>query len=156
MEQDARAGSPLEPERRERKPLRTALFVFVAALALGLAGFAMWDRSEPALGAGLIFRIPEGSENRVLAGEESAVQIPTRIIFSPGGDKITVVDQNGEIIVTGGAAAITVINEDRVTHRAGPFLVGPGMTFTQRFPTAGDYPITCTVDDAESILVTVR
>ena len=53
-------------------------------------------------------------------------------------------------------AAITVVNDDGVTQRAGPFLVGPGQTFIQRFPSAGDYPITCTVDDAESILVTVR
>jgi plastocyanin len=57
---------------------------------------------------------------------------------------------------SGEVAAITIINEDDVTHRAGPFLVGPGQTFTQRFPRPGSYPITCAVDPAESIVVTVE
>ena len=43
-----------------------------------------------------------------------------------------------------------------VAQRAGPFLVGPGQTYVQRFPNPGVYPIACTVNAAESIVVTVE
>ena len=56
----------------------------------------------------------------------------------------------------GETARITVINNDTVTHLAGPFLVGPGQTFVQNFPNPGVYPIDCTVNEDESIVVTVE
>jgi plastocyanin len=70
---------------------------------------------------------------------ESAIAIPTDIRFLPGE-----------------VPAITVKNEDVVAHRAGPFLVGAGQSYTQRFPKPGTYPIACAVDPAESIVVTVE
>jgi hypothetical protein len=88
---------------------------------------------------GLVFTIPAGSKERVLPEMESAIDIPTDIVFA-AGDR----------------AAITIINKDDVTHRAGPFLVGPNQTYVQRFDDPGTYPIACTVDPAESIVVTVE
>jgi hypothetical protein len=88
---------------------------------------------------GMVFTIPEGSRNRVIPELESAVTIPTDIRFGPDDE-----------------AAITIVNEDSVAHRAGPFLVGAGQTYVQRFDAPGEYPIACTVDPAESVVVTVE
>ncbi|MGE3798137.1 MAG: hypothetical protein AB7G88_09860 [Thermomicrobiales bacterium] len=110
----------------------------IAVLVAVVAGAAMVVRDEPAA-PGMVFTIPEGSKNRVIPQMESAIQIPTDIVFT----------RNDE-------AAITIINEDDVTHRAGPFLIGPGQTYIQRFDEPGAYPIACTVDPAESIVVTVE
>ncbi|MER3484910.1 MAG: hypothetical protein C4345_01935, partial [Chloroflexota bacterium] len=88
---------------------------------------------EPQSGSsGLLFVIPAGSAARLAEpGVESAIPLPTLIRFGPGE-----------------TAAISVRNEDTVVHRAGPFVVGPGETFTMRFPAPGEYPVTCTVDPA--------
>lgn len=117
------------------------IVVSIAAIAVLVAvvtGVAIMVRDEPAT-PGMVFTIPEGSKNRVIPQMESAIQIPTDIVFT-GNDE----------------AAITIINEDDVTHRAGPFLIGPGQTYIQRFEEPGAYPIACTVDPAESIVVTVE
>jgi plastocyanin len=53
-------------------------------------------------------------------------------------------------------AIITVQNLNDVEHRAGPFLVGAGQAFVQRFPEPGRYPLVCTVDPLESVVVTVE
>ena len=62
----------------------------------------------------------------------------------------------GVIFVEDDTAAITIVNNDTVDHRAGPFLVGAGQTYTQRFPEPGQYAINCSVNAAESITVTVE
>jgi hypothetical protein len=89
---------------------------------------------------GLVFTIPEGSYQRIaIPGFDSAIELPTEITFASPEE-----------------AAITVVNEDVVQHRAGPFLVGPGQTYIQRFPEPGEYVINCSVDASESIAVTVE
>lgn len=108
------------------------LVIVTALLAVDLVG----DDDPP---GGLLFTIPAGSKNRVLPELESAITIPTDIVFAAGEE-----------------AAIVIVNEDDVTHRAGPFLVGPKQTYVQRFDTPGSYPIACSVDPAESIVVTVE
>jgi hypothetical protein len=108
------------------------------AIALILVGVSQFVEDEPD-DPGLIFVIPYGSAQRVPAGQLSAVDVPTNIVFKQGE-----------------TAKITVINNDTVTHLAGPFLVGPGQTFVQTFPSPGVYPINCTVNDDESIVVTVE
>lgn len=113
------------------------LLLVVAALALiGARGFAGDGGPK---GPGLVFTIPLGASASVPAGLKSAVDMPTDIVFTK--------DET---------AKITVINNDTVTHLAGPFLVGPGKTLVQTFPTPGRYPITCTVNEDESIVVTVQ
>lgn len=109
-------------------------------LVLGLGGIASlgWGRAETS-GTGLLFVIPAGSAALVAEpGIDSAVTIPTDIRFASGE-----------------TAAITIRNDDTVTHRAGPFLVAAGQTYVQRFRDPGTYPIACAVDPAESIVVTV-
>ena len=88
---------------------------------------------------GMVFVIPAGSKANVVPELQSAIPIPTDIRF--GAEDV---------------AAITIINEDDVTHRAGPFLVAAGQTYTQRFDKPGEFPIACSVDPAESIVVTVE
>jgi hypothetical protein len=108
------------------------------AVALVLVGMSRLVEREPE-DPGLMYIIPYGSAQRVPAGQLSAVDVPRDIVFRPGE-----------------TAKITVINNDTVTHLAGPFLVGPGQTFVQTFPSPGVYPINCTVNDDESIVVTVE
>jgi hypothetical protein len=150
------APGPGAPPPKAKSNLRLIAAAVGAVVVIALALVALWDRTPDASGQGLVYTIPYGASEGIVAGIDSAITLPTRIIFEPGDGEPVVTEEDGAIVVRGGAAAITVINNDGVTERAGPFLVGPGQTFIQRFPTPGDYPITCTVDDAESILVTVR
>ncbi len=109
-------------------------------LVLGLGGIAGpgWGRAETS-GDGLLFVIAAGSAALLAEpGIDSAVTIPTDIRFASGE-----------------TAAITIRNDDTVTHRAGPFLVAAGQTYVQRFRDPGTYPIACAVDPAKSIVVTV-
>ncbi len=113
----------------------------VALLVLLVGGYAALNAGGVARqGDGLVFVIPAGSSAMVeVPGIDSAVQIPTDIRFAA--------DET---------AAITIVNQDAVSHRAGPFLVAPGQTYLQRFPDPGEYFIACSVDPAESVTVTVE
>ena len=89
--------------------------------------------------AGVTFIIPKGAGAAVSNDTlKSAIVLPTEFTFGPDDE-----------------AAISVTNEDTVPLRAGPFVVLPGQTYTQRFPNPGEFNIACTVDPAESITVTV-
>jgi hypothetical protein len=89
---------------------------------------------------GLVFEIPAGARASVeVPTIDSAISIPTKILFRAGEP-----------------AVITIHNRDIVPHRAGPFVVGAGQTLVQRFPEPGEYPIACSVDPLESIVVTVE
>ena len=122
--------------RNRTVALGAAALVFL--LAIGVGAFVLLgndEGSEP----GMVFVIPAGSKADVVPELQSAISIPTDIRFGPDD-----------------VAAITIINEDDVTHRAGPFLVAAGQTYTQRFDKPGEFPIACSVDPAESIVVTVE
>lgn len=135
----------MKPEVEPRTTTRRALLrwggiglMLAVGIGYGAARFG-GDASGDEDRLGMVFTIPYGQSRYVNAGLESAVPMPTQITFGPGE-----------------VAAITVINQDDVAHLAGPFLVGPGKTFIQRFPKPGEYPINCTVNPAESIVVTVE
>jgi hypothetical protein len=130
----------LKPERKPTKR-RWALLAgpVLIAVALLLFGYAQFFGGSDDEDGGLYFEIPYGAQQRVPAGLLSAVDMPTNIVFAKGE-----------------TARITVVNNDTVTHLAGPFLVGPGQTYIQNFPNPGVYPIACTVNDDESIVVTVE
>jgi hypothetical protein len=135
---DREGTNPTRGRRRRIATLAAALGLLVAVLGLGGIAGSIGADDEPVSG-GLLFVIPAGAAAQVVApGIDSAIQIPTAIQFNPGEP-----------------AAITIRNDDSVTHRAGPFLVGAGQTYTQSFRRPGTYPIVCTVDPSESIVVTV-
>lgn len=134
---DAREAPRRHRERRRRVATLAAAFGLLIAV-LGLGGI-IGSIGNDVPNGGLLFVIPAGAVDRVAEpGIDSAIQIPTAIQFAAGEP-----------------AAITIRNEDIVTHRAGPFLVGAGQTYTQSFREPGTYPILCTVDPSESIVVTV-
>jgi hypothetical protein len=111
----------------------------VALAGLLFAAGVFTGSGGPAPSEGLLFTIPEGAKANVARpGFDSAIQIPTEIRFSSPTE-----------------AVITVRNLDDVEHRAGPFLIGPRQTFVQRFPEPGRYPLICTVDPLETVVVTV-
>ena len=122
-----------------RRQLLVNLAIGGGGLALLLAALFSnrWrGDDEP---AGLAFVIPKGAGAAVNNDTmKSAITLPTEIVFQPGED-----------------AAISVTNEDSMPLRAGPFVVLPGQTYTQRFPNPGKFDIACTVDPAESITVWV-
>ncbi len=112
--------------------------VLAAAMIIGVVVAVTLLRDDPEP-AGLVFTIPAGSRNLVVPTLESAVPVPTDIRFTSAEEAI-----------------ITVINEDDVAHRAGPFQVGAKQTYVQRFDKPGTYPIACAVDPADSVVVTVE
>jgi hypothetical protein len=138
MEQESSQSDELKKNHSQRSRWVRLGALGLLAIALILVGVSQFVEDEPD-DPGLIFVIPYGSAQRVPAGQLSAVDVPTNIVFKQGE-----------------TAKITVINNDTVTHLAGPFLVGPGQTFVQTFPSPGVYPINCTVNDDESIVVTVE
>lgn len=142
------SSTSLPAERDEQEPAgidrlakrgRLIAGAALVILLLVVAGTVALDREEDS-GLGLVFTIPSGRYQAIaIPGIDSAIALPTRIAFAPGED-----------------AAITIINEDVVAHRAGPFVVGARQTYTQRFPGPGEYLINCSVDPAESIEVIVE
>jgi hypothetical protein len=113
------------------------VFVVMAGVLLAAGVFSARTGLHPA--DGLLFTIPAGARASVARpGFDSAIPIPTDIRFASPSD-----------------AVIRVQNLDDVEHRAGPFLVGAGQTFVQRFPEPGRYPLVCTVDPLETVVVTV-
>ena len=131
------------PVAAEKKMSRRQLLINFAigggAVALLIAALFSnrWrGDSEP---KGQVFVIPKGAGAAVNNDTmKSAITLPTEFTFQPGEE-----------------AAISIKNEDSVPLRAGPFVVLPGQTYTQRFPNPGQFDIACTVDPAESITVWV-
>jgi hypothetical protein len=131
-----RLNAPDDGRRSRRVLLGAVIGGAVAGVGIGAVWIGLRGGNE---GPGLVFVIPAGAGEAVgYSTLVSAIEMPTQIRFEPGE-----------------TAAITVRNEDAMLLRAGPFLVGPGQTYTQRFPDPGEYPIACTVNPAESITVTV-
>ncbi len=112
--------------------------VALATIALLVAAGSFLGLFGPQQDEGLVFVIPANT-NVARPGWDSAIAIPTDIRFKAGEP-----------------AVITVRNLDDETQRAGPFLIGPKQTYVQRFPDPGEYPIACSVDPLESIVVTVE
>lgn len=122
------------------KTRRNIIIGVIAAVVVVLGVLMAWNGSNSADAKGLVFTIPEGTYKTISTpGIDTAVTIPTKIEFEQGD-----------------GAKITIINNDIVDHRAGPFLVGAGQTYTQPFPKPGEYQINCSVDPAESVTVTVK
>jgi hypothetical protein len=111
--------------------------MLMAGGLLAAGAFSLRGSLSPA--GGLLFTIPAGASQTVARpGFDSAIPIPTDIRFASPAE-----------------AVITVNNLDDVEHRAGPFLVGAGQTFVQRFPEPGRYSLVCTVDPLETVVVAV-
>ena len=125
--------------RRDRRGLMQIIGTFTGALLLITLGIVLLQQTRTNDDPGLLFEIPYGASASVPAGLISAVDIPREIVFRDGD-----------------TAKITVINHDSVTHLAGPFVVGPGQTYVQRFPNRGIFPINCAVNPDESIVVKVE
>lgn len=98
------------------------------------------DDSAPSDGQGLLFVIPEGASATVdVPTIDSAIAIPTQITFKEGEP-----------------AVLSIRNEDTVANRAGPWVIGPGQTYTAKFDEPGTYEYVCTVDATESVTIVVE
>ena len=144
-EPEASAVPPAMPTARERRARRkdrqrllqigSSLVVLLVVAILG--GVAMfWEESDP---GGLVFVIPDGAAQTLDQPTiDSAIAIPTDIRFSADEE-----------------ARITIKNEDSTANRAGPWVVSPGQTYTIGPLPPGTYQFDCTVDPAETVIVTV-
>lgn len=136
----APAAGPATGRRRARLRLLAigvGLLAIVAVL-LGVQAFAA--NHQGSTDGGLHFVIPAGASNDLAVPTiDSAIEIPTRIVF-----------RDGE------AAILTIRNDDSVANRAGPWVIGPGQTYTARFDQPGTYDYACTVDPRESVTVIVE
>lgn len=130
-------GRPLALKRARRwLPLIAGLLVIVTLFG---SAFAFSERASINDDPGLLFVIPKGASSTVtIPTIDSAIAIPTDIRFGRGE-----------------TARVTVRNDDDVANRAGPWVVGPGQTYTARFDEPGVYQFDCAVDAAESVTITV-
>lgn len=131
---------PRQPRRRGFLQRRSSLLLSLAVVGLFVGAFAIaTNRAGEDEDPGLLFVIPAGASDLVAVPTiDSAIEIPTDIRFGPGD-----------------VARITVRNDDSVANRAGPWVIGPGQTYTARFDNPGVYEFECTVDASESVTVTV-
>jgi len=103
--------------------------------------YVVVNRHEVEVAAeGLEFVIPKGaSETLDVPTIDSAIVIPTQITFAKGEP-----------------AVLSIRNEDSVANRAGPWVIGPGQTYTAKFDAPGTYEYVCTVDASESVTIVVE
>ena len=122
------------PRGRERLALIT-VGVLGLLIVLGLGGFALlYDSPEP---GGLTLVIPEGAAATLdYPTIDSAIDVPNDLVF-----------EQGEVLV--------IRNEDTAANRAGPWVLAAGETLRMRFETTGEFFYLCTVDESESVTVTV-
>lgn len=127
------------PQRDWRK----IAFLAGACLLLIVAGgfaYSIWIATDDPEGDGLVFVIPAGaSETLEVPTIDTAIAIPTEIVFQPGEQ-----------------AEVTIVNEDSVANRAGPWVVGPGQKYSIRLDKPGEYQFDCAVNSAESVTITVK
>lgn len=117
----------------------TVLLVGAMVVVLFGAAFAIAQKASNDEVPGLVFTIPRGASRTIaIPTIDSAIEVPTDIRFGPGE-----------------TARITVRNNDDVANRAGPWVVGPGQTYTAAFDQPGVYQFDCAVDESESVTVTV-
>lgn len=140
MSTEAPATIETQPSRvrPERSRLLLLALSLVAMMIVGALGgvAAFWPENEP---QGLIFTIPEGRAAELnIPTVDSAIDIPTDIRFGPND-----------------VASITIVNEDTAMNRAGPWVIDAGQTYTLSFDEPGTYQFDCTVDPAETVVVTV-
>lgn len=113
------------------------LFLIVGAL-VGVRVFA--TQHQASISGGMQFVIPAGASKDVaIPTIDSAIDIPTHIVFKAGEPAI-----------------LTIRNDDSVANRAGPWVIGPGQTYTAKFDQPGTYDYACTVDPAESVTIVVE
>jgi hypothetical protein len=135
----------VESERPNREPgmsrrwflaltlVGVAAIVLVALAASGVRLGSGGDE-DASDNLGVVFTIPYGTYQRVMQWNQPAVEFPPEIRFA-----------RGEV------AAITIRNEDYLAYRVGPFVVGPGQTYTQRFPRPGTYVFDCAIEAADGM-----
>jgi hypothetical protein len=121
---------------------RWLLLLGVGAVVIVIGAIYMIPHLSPSTApeSGLVYVIPEGAADQLdLPTIDSAIAIPTSITFTSGED-----------------AMLSIVNNDRVANRAGPWVVGAGQTYSIRFDKPGVYEYVCSVDAAESVTITVE
>lgn len=137
-------AASIAPERRVEPRSTNVLAVAGGLLALMVLLMAVqafaWHYQETSTDGGIAYVIPLGASAALANPEmDSAIAIPTRIVFAAGDPAI-----------------LTIRNEDTEPNRAGPWELGPGQTYTVRFDKPGTYEYTCTMNPAESVTVIVE
>lgn len=114
--------------------------ILAAIVVVGTTSIIANRHESDLVASGLQFVIPAGaSANIDVPTIDSAIAIPTEITFAAGEP-----------------AVLSIRNDDEVANRAGPWVVGPGQTYTAKFDKPGTYEYVCSVDAAESVTIIVQ
>lgn len=133
------ASGPNQVEKKSRRR-RVILPIIGVLIAIAVVALVNIRDSGDNVPEGLLFVIPAGASETVeVPTIDSAIEIPTEIVFAPGE-----------------VSRITIRNDDSTAHRAGPWVVGAGQSYTMRFDKPGEFQFDCTVDITESVTVTVE
>ena len=124
-------------ELRRRRVLWIVAGAMLVLAACGAdEGGPLIERGDAAAAADYQYLIPEGTADRLAAGEQ--------VEIIPGSLDVRV----GELI--------RVVNEDDEGHFVGIFFVGAGETVTQRFASPGEFEGNCTIHPSGRLVLTVR
>lgn len=125
-------------QHRKRRPLILISMIGVVSVIAFAAALVVNLRTAEDE-HGLVFVIPVGASDHIeVPTVDSAIEIPTDIVFT--ADEV---------------AEISIVNEDSVANRAGPWVVGPRQSYTLKLDEPGEYRFDCSVDPSESVVVTV-
>jgi hypothetical protein len=105
-----------------------------------LAALALMALALPRLGRegeSVLLR-REGNEVRIVIPEGTAELIAA-------GQTPGLIHDDKIVLTLSGQATLTIVNQDRVRHRVGPFAVGPGQTLSQTFTRPATYLGSCSL-----------
>jgi hypothetical protein len=122
--------SPTGEGSHRRIPVAVLVLGVLAALGLALAEPPRRTTRQD------VYRIAPGTADRVAAGLSIEDVLPRRLETSVG-------------------AALTVVNEDRVSHVFGPFILSPGQSWSQRYGLSGDYAVACSLYPEADLVIAV-
>lgn len=114
----------------------TLSLLLLAGLLIGGAGWLWFQQREEM--RQVVYIIPAGTADRIEAGETVDV-LPASIELERG-----VRD------------TLIIRNEDTRAIQVGPYLIGPGQQFRQRYSSRGTFDLLCTLHANQQMQVIVR
>lgn len=115
---------------------RALPFAIGLLLVLGIA-LVYWNSTQNTQRE-LVFVVPSGTAQRLAAGEELQL-FPDNIVL----------EQHGQ-------DTLVIHNADSAPIQVGPYKIGPGQRFTQRFYNKGTYALSCSLHADTQLQIIVR
>ncbi|NJO85084.1 MAG: hypothetical protein HC828_21630 [Blastochloris sp.] len=117
---------------------RRMLILPVALALLLLGGGVWWWNTGRTADREVVFTVPQGTADRLAAGETVQV-LPQTIELTRGWKDILVIR-----------------NEDNQQVTIGPYVLEPGQAFRQRYYSRGTFDLVCSIHPGDQLRVVVR